>query len=323
MFIYVFILLIFLQLDASMLHQEKIQKAWKEENLPPFDELILSWNGIRPIEGKHLFYIRVKINEWSPWLLYASWGHDQQRSFLNTVPESHVKIYQDTLEITEKKKGTAFEIQVLQEGAASLCDIRQLHVYTNSDQQHEEKMILPSIPVKLPVKGLSQIAINHHRNKDLCSPTSTTAVIRYLLNHSALEPLNFSQLVWDSGFDIYGNWVLNIAQASSELGAQWSCWVERLTGFDAIVQRLFTGTPVITSVKGPLKGGAFPYSAGHLMVVVGYDPSQQKVLCMDPAFPFHDQTHVCYDLSDFIQAWKRRGKIAYIFNKNESHTKQE
>ena len=91
---------------------------------------------------------------------------------------------------------------------------------------------------------------------------------------------------------------------------------ERLNGFDQIHQRLIQGTPIIVSVRGPLHGSALSYSAGHLMVVIGYDSLNQKVICMDPAFPSDDQTHVSYDLSNFIEAWSRRGKVAYIFSKN-------
>lgn len=311
-----FILINTIDLEAYMMHHVKPDKEWKEENLPPFDELILSWNGIRPIEGKHFFYIRVKIHEWSSWFLYAVWGKDNQSCFLTSAPDAHIRIYQDTLEVLEGKKATAFEIKIVQEGNASLDNIRHLHVYTNSDQDQEKPMIAHHTAIKLPVSGLSQIEINHPRNKDFCSPTSTTAVIRYLLHHSTLDPLDFSQHAWDSGFDIYGNWILNVAQASLELGDEWTCWVERLSGFDAVIQKLHKGTPVIASVRGPLKGSAFPYSTGHLLVIIGYDPEQQKVICMDPAFPTNYQTEVCYDQLDFFHAWSRRGNIAYIFNKH-------
>jgi hypothetical protein len=68
-------------------------------------------------------------------------------------------------------------------------------------------------------------------------------------------------------------------------------------------------------VRGPLPGSAKPYANGHLMAVIGYDPSQQTVICMDPAFPADSETHVVYHLSDFLQAWSRRGNVAYVFAK--------
>ncbi|HRD56134.1 MAG TPA: hypothetical protein PLC42_07035 [Parachlamydiaceae bacterium] len=40
-----------------MMHrQAPIMQEWKEENLDPFDELIISWNADRPSKGKFLFY---------------------------------------------------------------------------------------------------------------------------------------------------------------------------------------------------------------------------------------------------------------------------
>jgi hypothetical protein len=93
--------------------------------------------------------------------------------------------------------------------------------------------------------------------------------------------------------------------------------VERLLDFEALYQQLDRGVPVIVSVRGPLPGSASPYAKGHLLVVRGYDASSQKVLCMDPAFPADEKTLVSYELSDFIQAWDRRGNLAYILVPSE------
>ena len=304
-------------LEAHMVHQGKIGEEWKEESLPAFDELMISWNAIRPAEGRFLFYVSVKIDDWSPWLLYAAWGSDGQASFLSTTQEAPVRVYQDALEVREGKKATGFQIKIVPEGYADLDHIQSLHVYTNSDRiQEPQQKISYSLPVHLHVPGLSQMILNHMRYKDLCSPTSTTAVSQYLSGNTAIDPVNFAQSAWDSGFDIFGNWVFNVAQASTELGQEWSCWVERLSGFDDIYERLHQGTPVVVSVRGPLPGGALPYAKGHLMAVIGFDPSEREVICMDPAFSSDAQTHVCYDLSDFVQAWSRRGRIAYVFNRN-------
>lgn len=301
-----------------MLHQKfSIKEEWKEENLIPFEELMLSWNAIRPIEGKFLFYVSVKANEWSPWLLYASWGSEGQSSFHNTTQESTIRTYQDAVEVLAGNKATAFQIKIIAEGDATLDLIHALHVYTNDEKNQQPH--LPdsySTPIYLDLPGLSQMTVNHPRHWDLCSPTSTTAVTRYLSENYAIDPICFADNVWDCGFDLFGNWVFNVAQASTQLGPDWNCWVERLNGFDAIYQRLKQRTPVIVSVRGPLSGSAQPYAKGHLLTVIGYDPAQQKVICMDPGFPTDIETHVFYDLSDFIQAWSRRGNVAYIFSKN-------
>ena len=67
------------------------------------------------------------------------------------------------------------------------------------------------------------------------------------------------------------------------------------------------------SQERPLQGSALPYTQGHLMVVIGFDAVNERVLCMDPAFPTNKETLTSYPLQDFIVAWSRRGFIAYIF----------
>lgn len=303
-------------LEAYMVHQKApIGPTWREEDLAPFDELMISWNAARPTEGRFLFYVSVKTDEWSSWLLYASWGNDGQSSFQSTAANmTSVRVYQDAVEVTEGKKATGFDIKIVAEGGANLDNIHSLHVYINSDRSNTPQkpdFCGPSICLNVP--GLSQMTLDHIRHRDLCSPTSTTAVTRYLSRDATIDPLCFAQQAWDAGFDIFGNWVFNVAQASSHLGPEWNCWVERLDSFCDIYSYLEQKTPVVVSVRGPLPGSAQSYAKGHLLVVTGYDSTYQRVLCMDPAFPTDEATHVSYDLADFVQAWSRRGNVAYIF----------
>lgn len=297
-----------------MLHHFSKNQQWREEGVAPFDELILSWNAVRPLDGAFCFYMRVKIDQWSPWLIYAWWGSEGQMSFLHKIEE--VSIHQDILTIGRGKKATGFQIEIAAKGDASLSQIRSLHIYTNGDLIKEPQHTSSSLPpISLQVPGLSQMILNHVRHRDLCSPTSTTAVVRYLSQKKQISPLYFSHHVWDRSFDVFGNWTLNVAQAAVELGPAWSCWVERLSGFDAMHARLSQGTPLVISVQGPLKGSAQPYPEGHLLAVTGYDSLHEKVLCMDPAFPSNGQAEAAYDLTELIQAWNRRGRVAYIFTK--------
>ncbi len=306
-------------LNAEMRHTHRHTDLWTEENLFPFDELMLSWNGNRPSNGKFLFYISVKTEDWSPWLLYASWGSEGQSSYQAEAEGFPAKVFQDALEMTQGVKATAFKVKVIAEDA-SKEDIHHLHVYTNGDKASTQESN-PSTTVLLKVPGLSQMALSHERRQDLCSPTSTTAVTRYLSHNPEIDPVAFADDVWDSGFDIYGNWVFSVAQASTYLGKEGRCWVERLSGFDAIHQSLSRGFPVVVSVRGPLPGSASPYAKGHLLAVIGYDAANQKVLVMDPAFPSDDQTHTSYALSDFMQAWARRGNVAYFFTADLTPTR--
>ena len=298
-------------LDANMKHHRMYADEWAEEMVTPFTEMMVSWNAERPQEGRYLIYISVKIEKWSPWLLYADWGSQGQSSFSAKADGFPVKVYQDAVESSEKASG--FRIRIEPQGDAALSLIHSIHVYTNGDLAPASA---PSAlePIVLPVNGLSQMALPHIRCTDLCSPTSTTAVVRYLSQRD-VDPIEFAEHVRDSGFDIFGNWVFNVAQAAAVLGKDWDCWVERLHGIDDICQHLRENTPVIVSVRGPLPGSARPYASGHLIAVIGFDPIHQQVLCMDPAFPADNETHVSYDLTRFLEAWNRRGRVAYVFSK--------
>lgn len=116
------------------------------------------------------------------------------------------------------------------------------------------------------------------RNGHLRSPTATTAVIRFLNEDSSLDPLEFAESCWDADFDIFGNWVFNVAEAyNRSKNSDYLCWVERYDDFLEILKSLESGFPTVISVRGPLPGSAKPYSNGHLLAVIGFDEKNKKL----------------------------------------------
>jgi Peptidase_C39 like family len=287
---------------------------YQVENVKPFSELIVSWNAFRPLEGEYAIYVSLKMDDWSLWLLYASWGSHGQKSFSEKLLDFPIQVYQDTVETQGQAKATGFKVRVEALEGANLKQFHSLHACAadvqswTSPQQLQKELF----SVYLPLSGLSQIALQHPRHKDMCSPTSTAAVVNYLSESHAADPLEFAQHAYDKGFDIYGNWVFNVAQAYTYLSRP--CWVTRLSSFEDIHDRLSKGKPVIISIRGPLKGSALPYKSGHLIAIIGYDSERNVVQCMDPAFPLDRETLVSYPMDDLMSAWGRRKNIAYIFN---------
>ncbi len=301
--------------DLSETEKKQDLFVWEKTELAPFNELIVSWDAKRPVQGSYLIQVSLFVTEWSPWLDYAYWGVEDQHTFKERLPEAKTQVYQDAAEILEGHQASGFKVRVIAQKMSSLEKFDTLHACATDWSTHAVSLtVSEGISIDLNVLGLSQIALPDERRLRLCSPTSTTAVIRFLLNDATLSPLVFADKIFDTAFDIYGNWNLNTAQASHELGKPWHCFVARLTSFNQIIDQLSKGHPVIVSVKDPLKGSAIPYKSGHLLVVKGYDATKQEVLCMDPAFPTDQLTHVAYALSDFLAAWSRRGGIAYIFD---------
>jgi hypothetical protein len=68
----------------------------------------------------------------------------------------------------------------------------------------------------------------------------------------------------------------------------------------------------MVSVRGELVGAAKPYNDGHLLLVVGYDAKQKKIICHDPAFEDVSQVAASYDVDGFLKAWARSRNLAYI-----------
>lgn len=305
-------------LHRSLLEWEKENNTfiWEETQLTPFDELIVSWDAERPLNGSYLIQVSLLTSEWSPWFDYAFWGKCDQYTCKQSLHDIDVQVYQDAVEVLQGAKASGFRIRITANETASLSGFRRLHTSAIDRDKHTVSFT-PSknISVNLQVKGLSQIALADERCLRLCSPTSTTAVINFLSGNRDLSPTEFANSIYDSAFDIYGNWILNTAHASHLLGESWCCSVARLTDFNQIIDQLIQGYPVIVSIRGPLIGGALPYESGHLVVVTGYDSEGQSVFCMDPAFPADDLTCVQYPLNEFLIAWQRRQGLAYIFKR--------
>lgn len=270
------------------------QPIWEESDTIAFDELILSWNGIRPKQNTWTFWVSLHEGEW---LKYAEWGPTNQRSFKSVG--HFASSSQDV--VIPKEVCTHFRIKVEGEELESL---HRLNVCL-SNSTH----FAPTPPQNLPsvlltnVLRQSQIALPHPRHRDLCSPTSLCNAINYP------DPISMASRVYDEAFDIYGNWILNVAEGYNQ--TQSPCQVERLLDFSSLHAQLMKGKPVVVSVKGTIPGAPIPYNRGHLICVVGYD--ENKVHCIDPAFPNNDSTFVSYDLNDFLAAWGTRRHLAYTF----------
>ncbi len=292
---------------------------WEVSNINAFDELLISWNAYRPSHGHYTILSRVLIKErWSSWLLYAVWGSKEQFSFHDFDKKMPVCSFQDQLEVLNGETASGFSIRLETCGGASLHRVRSLHACTSRANNFPSISLPLCSYTALKVPKISQFCFPHPRSHSLCSPISTTAVIRYLLPKSRFNPLSFANQVYDAGFDIYGNWPFNVAQAFVELGDDWLCFCCRLTQFNWFWQNLKKGIPVVISIKGSIPGAPFPYLNGHLIVIKGYHAMNQQFSCIDPAFPSNDQTEIFYPCKNLIEAWKNRRYLTYLFFRKES-----
>jgi hypothetical protein len=294
---------------------DRVEKTyiWYETSQFPFNELIISWNGVRPTSGKIVISFSCQQdNCWTPFFPYAEWGIAEQKSCSFTAPELGLKLDQDT--ICLERGASAFRIKI--EGSDG---IRSLHASVrNASIQSNPSVDYRSERIKLSLPAISQMKIQHPRNNHICSPSSTTAVVRFLLNNQNIDPADFAENAYDKDADIYGNWSLNIAAAANLLGDEFYCYACRLNSFQEIIDNLREGIPSVVSVKGSIPNAPLTYTSGHLIAVTGINcinPDTKELYCMDPAFSEDSKTHVSYKIDDFLKAWHERGSLAYIFKK--------
>ncbi len=299
--------------------------VWQGESKIPFDELILSWNALRPAQGHITFYVSVKHEaekDFSPWHRLAEWGSDSQKTFTNQLnPYVHTKYVK--VEMQRDLVASAFKIKAVFSEGASKRSLNALFACISNMKMFRHNRSIPE-KSSLLIKGVpqqSQMVVDHPRYKELCSPASTSMIVQYFANKlyggmgsQRMQDYvyDFAEKVHDDGvLGIYGNWPLNVAQAHDASNGNIFYRVERLNNFAELYDYLSKEIPVAVSVRR-LKGGATPYRGGHFMVVVGWDSTRNSVICIDPAFRGNRKTLKRYNLSHFLTAWALSRNLSYI-----------
>ncbi|MFT6765835.1 MAG: hypothetical protein ACJAZS_000729 [Alteromonas naphthalenivorans] len=283
----------------------------------PFTQLVFSWNAYRPQRGTFTFYARVKDKKtqtWDQWHKMVEWGSDIQKSHFSRG--KHSVFNYARLEMEKNRKGDAFQVKVMRDGKkASLGHLKGVMVtaadftrFTIEPYNQRGKNLDSCRVAHVPKK--SQIMIDHPRCNALCSPTSVSMVVEAITG-KPIEPLSFSSYVYDEGLDVFGNWGFNMAHAFEESRNRALFYTTRLGSFNELHALLKQNIPVAVSVRGAIPGAKKDYNNGHLLVVVGFDAKNKKVLCYDPAFDTHDEVGRKYDLQHFIVAWERSHRLTY------------
>ena len=291
------------------------QLVLSKYDVPRFTQLLFSFNAKR--QGTLSFYVSVqdaKSGIWSRWFRALDWGTSIQQSYkdasIGQTSYHHVR-----LEIPSGQYASAFRVKVAPKEGARLSQVKALYVCVCNKEHFEHeyaKQVLKGRPTVIlnDVPAQSQMELAHERANHMCSPTSTSMLVGFLLGQT-VKPLDFAVQVYDTGLDSFGSWPFNTAHAY-ECCPTHAFWVMRLPSFVDLYNRVAQGIPVVVSVRGPLQGAAKAYESGHLLVVMGIDTKHKKVLCHDPAFESDDRTAVSYDVQDFINAWERSHRLAYI-----------
>jgi hypothetical protein len=304
-------------LVESQQNSGKSQLLFVKEDIPAFTQLIFSWNAKRPTQGYFSFFVSVrdaKNKQWTPWLKMSDWGQNIQKSYLSEArlaKNMHVR-----LEMRNAQLADAFKLRVQVFKGAEMNDLKVVATTLSNfakfqnEQMDSTTLALPSVYIT-EVPMLSQRVLDHPRSDSLCSPTSSTMLTSFLLK-KLLDPIEFAEKSYDGGLGVYGSWPFNMAHAFECCDGNITFAVRRLKSFTELHEQLQKKIPIVVSVRGHLEGAAKEMPHGHLLVVVGYDSVQHRVLCHDPAFPSNSEVFKKYRLKSFLAAWERSHRLAYI-----------
>lgn len=308
------------EIADQVFQNRKQEVVWAQEVTDPFRELIISWNALRPTQGYITILGRIKcIGKWTDWQLLAKWSGDSQRTFGNKT-NALARAKCSRFETMRGYEGRGFQVKAVFHDGAKPASLKALFGCISRPQLlriASNKSELPSVLVK-DVPQQSQRLLPRDPAR-VCSPTSVSMLVAYFYQKLYGQRIagsltefaaSMAQRVYDHGAGIYGNWILNVAQAYDALGGLVYFCAERMNGFTDLYSCLSQKVPIVVSVRR-LPGGATSYAGGHLLAVVGWNKKRQSVLCVDPAFANNRATLRAYPLRAFLQAWARSSNLAY------------
>lgn len=164
---------------------------------------------------------------------------------------------------------------------------------------------------RLPVPFLSQRSESPDIAGRICSPTSVAMVMTY---RGVARPVaEVAEAAYDPVHDIYGNWPRNI-QAAYSLGVPG--YLTRISDWHTAEQYIAEGQPLIVSVRwsqeGRLRNSPLKTTAGHLLVITGFD-QDGMVHVNDPAAPDAATGQTKYYREDLEEVWmKATGGVTYV-----------
>lgn len=292
----------------------KMRLYFSRTDTPPFGQLIFSWNAFRPECGYFSFLVKAQYasGEESHWHKMMEWGKGVQRSFTSTRSSDGSQFVHVRYEVPQKANGFCIMVQAHEGANLSLLkmvsvSITDLSLFVSEKASGYFKF--PSIVIK-QVPRKSQMRLAHEHAKRMCSPTATSMMLAYLMGHD-VYPVDVARRVYDKGLDAYGSWPFNAAHAFERCPTV-QFRVLRLSSFESLYRYLAQGTPVVVSVRGHISTAPQSYPNGHLLLVVGWDQKTKSIIVHDPAFDQDHKVRHRYKLVDFLPAWERSHRLAYV-----------
>ncbi|MBI4348260.1 MAG: C39 family peptidase [Elusimicrobia bacterium] len=286
-----------------------------ELSVPPFDELVGSWNAELPAGSTAELRVQARVEgRWTPWYSLARWEASTGGRNLGEQKDEFGKVDVDTLELAKPADAVRYRVEFTQAGRKRPRLHRIALAMSLKGETPPQRPFSPGPWVReLSVRARSQVLESEQYRQDICSPTSLGMVLEFWGRRLPTRKIADALLDRrDPEAKRYGNWPLNIAYAAMQ-GVHGH--VARLDGLAGLEREVAAGRPVVVSVtfgEGELSGAPLKKTKGHLFVVSGFTP-EGDVIVRDPASPTLDQVRRVYKRAEFEKAWavRKRG-VAYV-----------
>jgi hypothetical protein len=306
--------------DGSAVYESPVLRAQR-----PFHELCASFNADVPSGAGLWFEVRVARADdggaatggesWSDWLRLCEWGRGQP-NWAPTTECAFGRVDVDTFRASTPCELVQYRL-VAWPGDARDPAIHVARVdvtLSTRDGLAPEPREVP-IPeaawkLRLPVPFRSQKAVRPELAPRVCSPTSIAMVMEFHGVKRATEDV--AKRVYDSEHDLYGNWTRAI-QGAYTFGV--AGYLTRVSAWRDVERSIAIGEPLVASIAagpGDLAGAPYAETAGHLIVIAGFD-ADGNVLVADPAAESEAGGVRSYTRAELEKCWIARGGTAYVF----------
>jgi hypothetical protein len=269
--------------------------------------LLPSFSALGP--GDHAFRFEVSAfaeGEWSPWIGTATVGPHLLPPVATSCPvlESRVDEYVATRPVERVR----LRLRLRADDVEALLRAPWLATLSASDGASAGGASGGGA-VRLPVPAVSQMTAPPDVRARICSPTSVAMVLGYF--GAAVDHERLAAEVFHPGLDRYGVWPAAV-RAAGRHGVMG--YLLRFPDWTAAAWCLDRGLPIVASVRyaaGELTDAAVPETAGHLLVLTGYEDG--VVLVNDPAAPDVAGVARRYRLDELTRVWLDRTGVGYVF----------
>ena len=275
-----------------------------------FFSLILSVNYTTATNGWLLSEVQIcQSGVWSPFFKLAFYSNKLKHSFDTQETETAI-LHVD--ELQAKVPAQAYRFRLTLQGEMDVSCVTACIEPVQKNEVQVTELLMGERQIDIRPFSQMQLPVAPEMQKRLCSPTSLCMALNALGVLS--DPLETAAAVYDKHADIYGNWTLNTAYASTR--GLFAC----VTRFDTLMQitdyvnkdSLVLAT--ISYEQGELTDSAAEQTLGHLVLICGWNGG--KICVADPAAKIAEEVIRFYDAKEFTRAWLvNKHGAAYIVRK--------